>query len=159
MMPPRLGFGPGFNAGPGPGGPPPFGGPGPHMGMFPPPPPGGPLMFAIGELDLSDDQLEKIDSIKNNTHEKVDPIMLKLHVIERDFHTALTQPAINIDAVSKLQAEMSAQKQLMESIFSDNIVAIAQILTPEQRKQLRQKQVREGMGPLGAKITPVNDKK
>jgi Spy/CpxP family protein refolding chaperone len=135
---PGGGFGPG-----GPGGPFMHGGPG-----MPPPPPGmGPMMLPLGSVDLTDDQVEKLAAVRHATHEKVEPVMTKLHALERDFMSALTQPVLNADELSRLRVQISTQKQALDAHFTDSVIASAQILTAEQRKQIRLEMNRAELGP------------
>ncbi|MBS2008952.1 MAG: periplasmic heavy metal sensor [Cyanobacteria bacterium SZAS TMP-1] len=155
------GPGPGGPCGPGPGGmppPPPFAmlhgfGPGPG-GMGP-----GPMMLPLHDLDLSDDQVEKLAAIKSSTADKAGPIMLKLHSVEREYRLALVQPEINRDQVSKLQAQLSMQKQALDAVFGEAALDSAQVLTVEQRKQLKQKMNRMELGPAVAGRKALQEKK
>ncbi|MBS1989743.1 MAG: periplasmic heavy metal sensor [Cyanobacteria bacterium SZAS LIN-3] len=162
--------------GPGPGGPcgPGPGGPGGMPGMMPPPPPfammhgfgpgpggmgPGPMMLPLHDLDLSDEQVEKLAAIKSSTADKAGPIMLKLHSAEREYRLALVQPEINRDQVSKLQAQLATQKQALDAVFGEAALDSAQVLTVEQRKQLKQKMNRMELGPAVAGRKALQEKK
>jgi len=105
------------------------------------------IMMHLQELDLSDDQVEKLAAIKASTSDKVGPLMLKLHALERDYRNALLQPEISLDQANKIQAQLLAQKGAMDAAFSDGMLASAQVLSPEQRKQLKIKISRMELGP------------
>jgi Spy/CpxP family protein refolding chaperone len=118
-------------------------------GMIPPPPPGmGLMVLPLGELDLSDDQTEKLAALKADAMDKAGPAMLKVHALERQFRSALVQPEISRDQLARVQGQLAAQKQALDAIFSDNLVASAQVLTPEQRQVLRQKMNHDELGPF-----------
>jgi len=164
--PPCIG-GPGGPVGPGfagPGG----HGPGGHNVMFnhfmaaPPPPPlgMGPMMLPLHELDLSDEQVEKLAAIKASAADKAGPVMIKLHSLERDYRNALVQPEINSEQVNKIQGQIASQKQALDGIFGDSILASAQVLSVEQRKQLKLKMNRMELGPVAftRKLPTLKDK-
>jgi Spy/CpxP family protein refolding chaperone len=137
MPPPPFGGGPGGHGGPPPFGPP--GGPG-H----------GPMMIGLPlhDVDLTDDQVEKLAAIRSGAREKADPIMLKMHSLEHEFINALAQSSVNSDDVTRIRTQLSAQKQSLDAIFTDSAVASAQLLTPEQRKQIKLQMSRHELGPL-----------
>jgi Spy/CpxP family protein refolding chaperone len=149
--------GPGCPGGPGgPGGPGFFGGPvGPGGPGMPPPPGFGPVMLPLGGVDLTDDQVEKLAAVRSSTHEKVEPIMSRLHSLEHDFVFALAQPTINTDELSKLRVQISTQKQALDALFTDSAINTAQILTAEQRKQIKLEMNRASLGPQFRRREPA----
>ena len=135
--------------------PPGMGGP----GMLPTPPGiGGPMMLPLGELDLSDDQVERLAGLKATTSDKAGLVIVQLHSLEHEFRAALVQSELNTDRLTKLQGQLSAQKQKLDTIFSDSLIASAQVLTPSQRNMIKQKLSRAELGPMVPKKTVPAEK-
>lgn len=91
MPPPPHGAG--GHGGPGMPPPPPgvgFGGPGGH----PPGPPPIAMMLPLDAVDLTDSQVEKLAAIKESTMDKVEPLMVQMHSLERQFRNGLMQPEL-----------------------------------------------------------------
>jgi Spy/CpxP family protein refolding chaperone len=158
MGPAGPGFGtgaPGFEPGCGPGGPGAkfFAAFGPPMMGHPMGPPmmgpGFPPPFPMAGIELSDDQVEKIAGIKAGKREKSMVVMSKLQPLERQFHQALAQAEINSADIGRLKADIAAQKAALEQLHADEIVEVAQVLTPEQRKKIYQSMLRAQLGPMG----------
>jgi len=159
---------PGPPFGLGPGGPATFfatrgcGGGGPSAGplVMPPHPPmemmigGAPLMIPPGIINLTDDQIDQLARLKDSTAEKSGPILTTLHSLEHSRHTALTEAELNVNEVSKLNANISAQKQMLDNIMSESMLKAAQILTADQRKKIKLDMQRHEIGQFEEHKTP-----
>jgi Spy/CpxP family protein refolding chaperone len=142
-----AGTGPVVLSGGGPGMPPGMP-PGPPPGM-PPGPPGGGMMLPLMDVDLSDDQVEKLVQLKDSLMDKVGPKMAKIHALERDLRNALCQPQINASDVAHISSQISAEKQTLDGLFTENAISTAQILTAEQRQKIKAVMNRRELGPPG----------
>jgi len=91
--------------------------------------------------------VEKLAAIKASAADKAGPVMIKLHSLERDYRNALVQSEINSDQVNKIQGQLASQKQALAGILGDSVLASAQVLSVEQRKQLKLKMNRMELGP------------
>lgn len=145
MPPPPHGAG--GHGGPGMPPPPPgggFGGPGGH----PPGPPPIAMMLPLDAVDLTDSQVDKLAALKESTMDKVEPLMVQMHSLERQLRNGLMQPELNIAELNKVQSQMSAQREKIDAIFTANTIASAQVLTAEQRQLIRQKMTRRQVQPM-----------
>ena len=102
---------------------------------------GGPHSFFEG-VDLTDEQIEKIADLKHESfsrmaHMRVDKIEL-MHGIFKELGSARIDRA----KVAELKTRLKEQKASMVDLIVDNMLAFAEILTPEQRKKLRIKKIR-----------------
>ncbi len=128
-------------------------------GMGPPPgPPGGPpgmpggppgmgLMLPLHEVDLTDDQVDKLVHLKNSLMDKVGPKMGKIHSLERELRNALCQSTVNAADVAAISSQISAEKQTLDGLFTENAISQAQVLTPEQRQKIKSEMNRRELGP------------
>lgn len=156
MPPPPHGAG--GHGGPGMPPPPPgggFGGPGGH----PPGPPPSAMMLPLDSVDLTDSQVDKLAALRESTMDKVEPLMVQIHSLERQFRNGLMQPELNIADLNKVQSQLSAQRDKIDAIFSGSSIASAQVLTAEQRLSIKQKLTRRQVQPMAFGRRMVVDKK
>ncbi len=117
------------------------------MGMPPMGPPGGPGgMLPLGALDLTDDQMEKIGELRADIQDKSGPIMLKLQSLQREFRSGLAQANINTAELKRINGEISAQKQALDTLRSQEMISTAELLTKEQRQEMKQTMNRAEFG-------------
>ncbi len=149
--------GPGGQFG-GPGGP--FGGPGGPGGRGQSFSPGrmGPMGLPLAAVDLTDEQMEKLAKLRDDTTDKAAPIGIKLQTLEREFRSGLAQSELNQAELKRLSNEISAQKQAMDSLMRDNMLKTAELLTPEQRQAMKQSMNRAEFGAgFGKRLSAGND--
>jgi len=134
---------------------------GPHVfgiGLGPPGPGMPPGMMPgcgpLSGVDLTDDQIDKLSAQQRAHIDKVEPVMLKLHSLEREFHNLLNRSDDAL-ALKKLANQIAAQKQALALLECDDMIATAQILTPEQRRKVQLRLERSELIPLG--IKPAHD--
>ena len=121
--------------------------PGMPAGMPPEPPPGLGMMLPLMAVDLSDDQVERLVQLKSSLMDKVSPRMAKIHALERDLRNALCQPQIDASDVAHISSQISAEKQTLDGLFTENAISMAQVLTPEQRQKIKVAANRREFGP------------
>lgn len=131
-----AGPGGGFGKFAGPGG---WGGPGGGFGG------GGPLAMLRG-LDLTDEQVLKLAEIKGGAffkmaHNKIDIMQLKKQVIKE-----LLNAPVDKAKVRELANQIKEKKSLCMEEMLENIIAISELLTPEQKKQLKLQKIRCMLG-------------
>lgn len=110
--------------------------------------PGGcPAMRGLfsGEHALTDDQYEKLYSLKNSMLDKVGPKMVELHSLERQLKDAITRADMDSKKAGELKGKITSLKSDLASIKIDSQIAFMEILTADQRKDMRQAMVK---GPL-----------
>jgi Spy/CpxP family protein refolding chaperone len=97
-------------------------------------------------IDLSDEQIEKIAELKHQSfsrmaHGRVDKMEL-MHALFKE----LGNQQIDHVKVAELKNKIKEHKATMIDLMIDNMVAFAEILTPEQRKKIRIKKIRQFLG-------------
>jgi hypothetical protein len=127
------------------------------LGPFPPPlPPPGDMVFMAApflipippEVEISDDQVERLSQLKSDVSKNTGQITSKIATLEHDRSQALLQDKLDVSEISKQNSEISAQKQLLDGIFSEARLQAAQVLTPEQRRKIRLLRERRGLGQM-----------
>lgn len=105
-------------------------------------------MIAKAGVELTDDQVEKLAEIKGdglmNFAEQGAGMMP--HV--RDIIRALSKSEIDKDKVRQIHKDLQEKRNKMGDQFVENIIAIAEVLTAEQRKQIRMHMLRASLGLL-----------
>lgn len=105
---------------------------------------GGSCPYLEGENKLTDEQFEKFYQIKNRMKDDMGGKMLEMGRLRRQFCDELNRESIDAKAVSKLEDRMAALKAETSKVFTSAAVEMMNVLTPEQRKILRQKMIRGG---------------
>lgn len=110
----------------------------------------GPIaMIARAGVELSDEQVEKLAEIKGEGFFKFAEHGVGMIPQVREFVQHLSKSQIDKDKVRAIHKEIQAKRNQMGDQFVENIMAIAEVLTPEQRKQVRMYMLRQSLG-LGA---------
>ena len=68
--------------------------------------------------------------------------------------TALTAPTINTSEVERLRQQATGLHDKMSALLTQGMVATAQVLTPEQRKQAQEELAKRGGGGHGHRFGP-----
>jgi Spy/CpxP family protein refolding chaperone len=98
--------------------------------------------YLEGENKLSDEQFEKFYQIKNRMKDDMGNKMIEMSKLRRQFCDEINRESIDAKAISKLEDRMAALKGETSKVFTSAAVEMMNVLTPEQRKILRQKMVR-----------------
>lgn len=127
-----------------------FMGPRHHMAGFPGGPGGkcGPGGFLRG-LDLSDEQVERIVEIKQKSFSKVAHGKIDLVELYKQLFKEMGSASIDRNNISSLTAKIKEQKSQLIDLMVGNMVALAEVLTPEQRKKARTNKIRHFLGLAG----------
>ena len=112
-----------------------WGGPGGH----------GPMAMLQG-LNLTDEQVLKIAEIKGGAffkmaHDKIDIMALKKQAIKE-----LLNPQVDKAKVRELANQIKEKKSQCMDQMLENIIACSEILTPEQKKELKINKIRCFLG-------------
>lgn len=150
----------------------------PDAAMPPPGPPGeGPMMMAhmppggpggggmmwrhhgggggchrgnpFADLNLTDDQYEKLFALRRDTAGNDAGRMGELMKSEMQLHDLMLQPDIDRAKITATQNHINQIKSELANSRLDKKLAMISILTPEQRKQLRQNMLHRMAGPFG----------
>ena len=97
----------------------------------------GPGMFRmLGELDLTDEQEDKLWEIVDGVRGDARPIMRDFRDAREDLAKLLAAPTVDKDAVEKMRAERVAAVDEASRKITDAVLQAAEVLTPEQRAKL-----------------------
>lgn len=142
-----FGFGGGGRCGPGPGGGPgrgPGGG-GPRFGRFMRGFGGG-WGGMLSDLDLTDDQLERLAELKIEGLGHWSQLKVALGQLMRQIVRELSNEQIDKAKIKDLGKQMQNAKNQAGDQFLDRVIAFAEVLTPEQRKKMRMKAIKRFLG-------------
>lgn len=113
------------------------GGDGPRGGGWHGPRHGGPGFGGPGrifsELDLTDEQEDKIFEIMDNVRSEARPLMREFRDTREDLAELLSAATIDKAAVEALRADRVAKADEASKKLTEALVAAAEVLTPEQR--------------------------
>ena len=111
-------------------------------------PPGGPLLGPLAkELGLSDVQSERLRSLQDDSRDFQAMKMIEKGKLHRKMMDLLDAQVIDKKAIASLQLQINEIEGAMGVERSKTAAEIAEVLTPEQRKNLRKKRL-EGP-PMG----------
>ena len=115
------------------------GGPGRHHG-------GGFGGALHGPLALSDDQFERLYSIKNATTDQAGPKKLELHTSFRNLMDALAAPNQDTGRIKSLQDRIASLKSDLSTLETGKLVQMSQVLTADQRSAIHIAMIRRSLG-------------
>ena len=112
---------------------------------------GGGCMSSLskGEHALTDEQYEKLYSLKNAMMDKMGPKMVEMFSLERQLRDVLTSADIDSKKANELKNKIAALKTDMSTIGLENRIAFMETLTADQRKDLRQAMIKGSMRGMG----------
>ena len=102
----------------------------------------GPMGCLTGENALTDDQYEKIYELRNEMLDTLGPKMAEYSSAKRHLVDALTQETVDTKKAESLQKQISSLKAEITSLKLANKTAMAQVLTGDQRKAIRQAMIK-----------------
>ena len=105
-------------------------------------------MFSEGNK-LTDDQLERLYAIKEDSHEQSAMKKVQAHIFGRKLKDTLSAANIDTAAAKDLEGKIIALKSDIATIHMDALIKMAQVLTPEQRHEVRMHMLRGSMGHHG----------
>ncbi len=94
---------------------------------------------------FSDDQLEKLHGLKSSFMDSLGPKITALKSRERKLKDLLIQNNVDAGQVRALQGEINGLKSDIGTLKAENLIAMANVLTVDQRKQLRDLEYRKGL--------------
>lgn len=117
-----------------------MGGPFRHMGWF-----GGARHFLSG-IDLTDEQIEQIAELKHKSFSKMGHGRVDMMELMQELFRELGKPKIDRARVLEIKDKIKEKKAAIADLMFDNMLDFAEILTPEQRKKIRIKKIRQFLG-------------
>ena len=92
--------------------------------------------WALGSVDATDEQIERVDEILASTVNDVFPLRAEHDAHRRDLIAELARPQIDRAALEQVRAAELALAEQATTRLLDATVAISEVLEPEQRQQL-----------------------
>jgi Spy/CpxP family protein refolding chaperone len=101
----------------------------------------------IERLNLTDAQKQRIEALRNDHNNKIQPIKNQLKTKEDELRSLMSNNASN-DQLKSKHKEIQSLRQQMGNLHFENMLEIRSVLTPEQRSQFAQMMgYRGGTGP------------
>ena len=94
------------------------------------------FMRILGELDLTDEQEDKIWEIADGVRKDARPVMREFRDSREDLAKLLGAATVDAAAVETLRAQRVADVDAMSKKVTAGLIAAANVLTPEQRAKL-----------------------
>jgi len=125
-----------------------WGGPGGHHGPHGPRGFGGPgFDHMMDRIDATPEQKEQLRTIMRNTRNEIEPLIDKMRDSRGAVVDILGAETIDRAAAEKLRSERLADIDAASQKVTNALLDAAAVLTPEQRKELREKfEERRGWG-------------
>ena len=95
--------------------------------------------WALGSVDATDEQRERIDAILASTVNDLFPLREEHRAHRHDLIAELARPEIDRAGLERIRTETLALGEKATARLLDATTAIAQVLEPEQRQQLVEK--------------------
>jgi Spy/CpxP family protein refolding chaperone len=99
-----------------------------------PQPPRPPCPLAL-ELDLTDEQRDKMRARREKTFEEMEPLRRELHVKRGEVLALLKEPEVDVAQRDRLFAEIADLQMKMELLTFENMNETGDMLRPEQRER------------------------
>lgn len=100
----------------------------------------------MGGLDLTDEQLEKLHSLKTASFEASGPKRLELRSLHRQMKDSLTKPGINKSELLALQSKINSLNAELSNSRVSFMADASSILTEDQRQKVRRSMLMGGFG-------------
>ena len=105
----------------------------------------GPGAFP-SELNLSDDQLERIAELKGEGLAQLMQCKLSMGLKFKQIIRELASENLDKAKIKEIGKQLQSEKEQCGEQFLDRMISVAEVLTPAQRKQLRLKLIRKFLG-------------
>ena len=99
--------------------------------------------WALGRVDATDEQRERIDAILAEAVDDVFPLRAEHLAHRRDLIAELARPQLDRAALEEIRTEELALAEKATARFLDTVVAVAEVLDTEQRQQLVERLARK----------------
>jgi periplasmic protein CpxP/Spy len=114
--------------------------------------PGGPGMHGrriekiLDHVNATPAQRAQIRAAWDGLRPQIKGLRQQHHAVRKQMLTALTAPTINTSEVERLRQQATGLHEKMSALVTQGMVATAQALTPEQRKQAQEEMAKRGGG-------------
>jgi len=97
-------------------------------------------------IDLSDDQVEKIMELRQQSFAKIAHARIDMGDLRRRLMKELGAEKIDRSKISALTQQIKDQRSILTDLMVEKLTAHAEILTAEQRKSIRMKMMKRRLG-------------
>jgi Spy/CpxP family protein refolding chaperone len=97
-------------------------------------------------LDLSDEQVERIAEVKGKSFSKLAHAKIDLFELLKGIFKELSSPTVNRSNVQGIADKIKEHLGQLVDLKVEKMVALAEVLTPEQRKKARVNKIRNFLG-------------
>lgn len=105
-----------------------------------------PLLEFGRNLNLTEEQRTKVQALTRSAREKVAPLTDELGLAERTLHRELYADKADTKKIADVSARIATLRKQIQDIRISTATSVAEVLTPDQRQQVR---VGQGRGPFG----------
>lgn len=109
----------------------------------------GPFGILQGPLALTDDQYERLYSIKNSSSDAMAPKKTALREATRDLFDALSRDNQDSGKIKSLQSQIASLKADLSSAETNKLVQMSQVLTADQRKAMHMAMIKASLSGFG----------
>lgn len=102
-----------------------------------------------GELALTDEQSEKMYTLKNQFLDKIGPKFVAIRSQERHLRDLLSSAKPDRAQITELQNKINADNAFIASAKTENKLAAMEVLTEAQREALRKEMIKGSCGGRG----------
>lgn len=92
--------------------------------------------FVLDRLDASDAQRKQVDAIIAKTAPQMFALKQEAQALRKEIKESLAAPTIDKARIDKARVELDALANRATELGMDTLVAVAEVLTPEQRKKV-----------------------
>ena len=95
-----------------------------------------PSARVLGRVDATEEQRERVDAILAEAVSDLFPLRAEHHAHRRDLIAELARPQIERAGLERIRAAELALAEKATTRLLDAVVAVAEVLDPEQRQQI-----------------------
>jgi Spy/CpxP family protein refolding chaperone len=103
-------------------------------------------MIARAGVELSDEQVEKLAEIKGDGYMDFAGGSASMMTLVRDMVRAFAKPELDKERIRAMHKDLQAKRNQMGDQFIERMIAAAEVLTPDQRQQVRMHMLRQMLG-------------
>lgn len=97
-------------------------------------------------IDLSDEQVERLSELKHSSFARIGHARIDIMNLRHELMKELSASEINESRVLQIKGEIKECKSQLTDLMVDSMLALAKLLTPEQRKDVKIRTLRELLG-------------
>jgi Spy/CpxP family protein refolding chaperone len=106
----------------------------------------GPFGVLHGDLALTNDQFERLYSIKESTMDSLGPKKLELHTAFRNLMDSIGAGSQDTGKIKGLQDRIASLKSDISTIETGKLVSMSQVLTADQRTAIHLAMIKGSLG-------------